>query len=128
MIATNFYSIADLVYEPQPAAATGRIWIWPDSSRQRIADLALIVHLADHVIAGDPERYRAWPVGVSEGVGGEFGDSDDQVSYSVRRQARLVAAGSGKRPYAGQGGLVPEHLGPVGGSAQRLTRPWPRRC
>ena len=85
MIAANFYSIADLVYEPEPAAATGRIRSWPDSSRQRIADLALIVHLADHLIVGDPERNRAWPVGVSEGVGGQLGDGDDQVSYSVRR-------------------------------------------
>ena len=54
LIAADFDAIADLIYQPEPTPATGRIRGWPDFPRQRIADLALVLHLADDLVTRCP--------------------------------------------------------------------------
>lgn len=128
VIAADLYSIADLIDQPEPATAARRIWGRPDLPRKRIGDPALVLNLANNLIAGDPERDSTRPANMSKRVRGQLGDCDDQVLNPVRRQASLMRPGSRERPYASQAAFIPEHLGPAGWSSQRLPRPRPPRC
>jgi len=119
--------VADLMHDPKPAAATGRIRGGPEPARQRIGDLALILHLADDLITGDPQRQGPWPAGVSQRVSGQFGNRDHQIVDPIRREPSPARPRSGEVPDTGQASPVPEHFGPIGGRAQRLTGPGPRR-
>jgi phosphoserine phosphatase RsbU/P len=125
--ATDLYLIADLMHQPKSTTAAGRVRGRPDLAGQRIADLALVLHLTKDLVIGDPQSYRAWPAGVGKRVRGQFRDGDDEIADSVRPQTSLVCPGSCELPDASQAGRVLKLLGSVRGRAQRPTGPRPRR-
>ena len=119
----DLHSIAGLIHDPKPAAAAGRIGGGPDSARQRIGDLAMVLYLANDFIIGDPHRQCPRPAGMSQGVSGQLADRDHQIADPPRRQPSPARPVGGKFADTGQAGPVPEHLGTIGGPAQRPARP-----
>jgi hypothetical protein len=64
-----------------PPGASGAL----DSARQRIDDLTLVMHLADDLVIGDPQRQRPRTSGMSERVSGQLSDRDHQIVDPARR-------------------------------------------
>lgn len=89
---TDLASIADLTYDPKSPAAFGRIRGGSESARRWAGDLALILHLTNDLLIGDPQRERPRSTGVGQRVSSKFGDRDHQVVDPGRRKPSTTRA------------------------------------
>ena len=81
--AVHPHQVAHLVHREQPVPDVGRAGQPPPD--QRIVDPAAVLHLADHLLVGDPDGEQPAAARVHQGVDGELLGGQPQVGGPVRR-------------------------------------------
>ena len=115
--------IADPVDQPQ-AVAAGSVGGLAPSPGQRVGDVSVILHLAEHLIGRAPGTDHAAAGRVADRVGGQLADREHQVAGAARIQAGGARLAGRELPDRSEVPVEGHEHGVAGWRRERIVTSW----